>query len=199
LALASLAATLSLSITARADSDGCFCTSKGYVAYELRQGPTPGVVGHKLRLVRIEPNRGIYPAGEATLLDFEVYHLVCTENRIEISGWRKVFTKYVIELLPSGEMKVSGPLEYPNVGSREAAKDGPQPLSLDLYGPNTEPLSVESLDAEHQYQLLRNLSGKQSKDGFEWHTKSELVQRDKRGKVLQRLVLYERLHIEPIE
>jgi len=192
-----LAATLSFSITARADSDGYFCVSKGYLAYELRQGLTAGVVGHELKLVKVGPERGIYLASEATLLDFQVYHLICSENGVEISGWNKVFTKYVIDVQPSGEMKVSSPLEYPDVGWRDAAKDGPEPLSLNLFGPKADPVSVESLDIEHQYQLLPSVSGKESKDGFEWHIKSELIKIDKTGNVLQRLVLYERVRIEP--
>jgi hypothetical protein len=31
-----------LSVPSRADSDGYFCASKGYLAYELREGITPG-------------------------------------------------------------------------------------------------------------------------------------------------------------
>ncbi len=111
--------------------------------------------------------------------------------------WRKVFTKYVIDILPSGEMKVSGPLECPDVQWRDAAKDGPELLSPCLFGPKEEPLLVESPDSEHEYHLLRNLSGKQSADGFEWHVKSELVQVDKHENALHRLVLYERRYIDP--
>jgi len=69
-------------------------------------------------------------------------------------------------------------------------------LSLDIFGPKTDPISVESLDTEHQYQLLRKLVGKRSKQGFEWHMKSELVQIDKKGRVLQHLILYERTRTE---
>jgi len=109
--------TLTLSGSARGDSDGNFCTSNGYVAYELREGITTGVRGHVLKVVRVEPNRDIYTAGEVTLLDFEVYHLICSQYHIEISGWQNVFTKYMIDRLPSGELKASAPLEYPTVGA----------------------------------------------------------------------------------
>ena len=54
-------------VPSRADSDGSFCTSRGYIAYELRNGITPGVAGHVLKVVRFEPKRGIYGAGEVTL------------------------------------------------------------------------------------------------------------------------------------
>ena len=108
-----------------------------------------------------------------------------------------MFTKYVIDILPSGEMKVSGPLEYPDIRWQEAAKDGPLPLNLDIFGPDEAPLPIESSDTEHEYQLLRNLSRKHSGDGNEFHIKSELVQVDKHGNELQRLVLHERTYIEP--
>ena len=193
-----LTVTLLFSLSASADSDGYFCTSKGYVAYELREGITAGVLGHVLRVVRVEPNRGIYFSGEVTFLDFEVYHMICTQDHIEISGWRKVFTKYVIDIGPSREMKVIGPTEYPDLNWKDAARDGPEPPSLGLFGPKADPLSIESLDPEHDYQLLRNMSEEKSKEGWdEWHIKSELVQSDKNGNVWQRLVLYERRYIEP--
>jgi len=108
-----LAVVLVFSVPSRADSDGYFCASKGYLAYELREGITPGVVGHALRVVRFGPKRGIYLASEVPLLDFEVYHFICSEDRIEISGWRNVFTKYVIEISGPGEVRSLGPTEYP--------------------------------------------------------------------------------------
>lgn len=184
------------SVPARADSDGYFCISTGYLAYEMRGAITAGVDGHVLKVVRVAPNRGIYVAGQVTLLDFEVYHLMCGESRIEISGWRNVITKYVIDILPTGELKTIGPIEYPEVNWRDAAKDGPTPQSLAIF-PNGDPISVESLDSEHTYQLLRTWSHEKSKEGWDVsHIKSELVQHDKSGNTWQRLVLYERRNIE---
>ena len=107
----------------RGDSDAYFCTSKGYLGYETREGVTPGAVGHVLRAVRFEARRGIYLAGEVTLPDFQVYHLICREDRIEISGWRTMFTKYEIEISKSGELKSLGPTEYPELQWSAAAKD----------------------------------------------------------------------------
>jgi hypothetical protein len=180
----------------RADSDAYFCTSKGYIAYETRKSVTPGAVGHALRVVRFEPKRGIYLAGEVRLLDFQVYHLICSEGRIEIPGWRDVLTKYVVEIAKSGELRSVGPTEYPGRQWSEAAKDGPQPASLGIFGPHVAPLPLESFDPEHEYQLLRNLYGRKVKEGWQWHSKSELVQLDSSGAVLQRFVLYERRTVE---
>jgi hypothetical protein len=194
-ALTLLAVFLASATQSRADSDGYFCTSKGYLAFETRKGITPGAVGHVLRVVRLEPKRGIYVAGEVTLLDFEVYHLICSEDRIEISGWRDVFTKYVIEIVKSGELRSVGPTEYPERQWSDAAKDGPHPASLAIFG-RVAPLPLESLDPEHQYQLLRTVTGGKVKEGWESHIKSELVQLDPKGTVLQRFVLYESRTVE---
>jgi hypothetical protein len=180
----------------RADEDGLFCTSKGYLAYEVRQGITPGVVGHVLQVVRFEAKRGVYLANEATLVDFEVYHLTCSADHIEISGWNNVFMKYVIQIAGSGELKSLGPTMYPERQWSDAAKDGPAPPSLRIFGPNVAPLSLESFDLGHKYELLRNLSGRKVEEGWEWHSTSELVQLDVRGTVLQRFLLYERRTVE---
>jgi len=180
----------------RAGDDVYFCTSKGYLAYETQKGVTPGVVRHVLRVVRFELNRGIYLAAEVTLPEFTVYHFICSEDRIEIAGWRKVYTTYLIEIAKSGELGSVGPTEYPGLSWSVAAKDGPAPSDLGIFGPRVAPLPLESLDPEHEYQLLRNLSGRQGKEGWEWHNKSELVQLDARGTVLQRFVLYESRTVE---
>jgi hypothetical protein len=191
-----LAVFLAFPTLSRAAEDAYFCTYKGYFAYETRKGDTPSVIGHVLRVVRIEPRRGIYLAGEVALPEFAVYHLICSEDRIEISGWRKVFTKYVIEIAKSGEIRSLGPTDYPGLPWSVAAKDGPAPADLGIFGPRVPPLTLESLDPEHEYQLLRNLSGRQVKEGWERHITSELVQLDPKGTVLQRFVLYESRTVE---
>lgn len=86
LALALLAMTILLSAPSRADDDGNFCTSKGYLAYELREGVTPGVAGHVLKVVRFDPQSGIHAAGEVILRDSQVHAMSCSLDRIEISG-----------------------------------------------------------------------------------------------------------------
>jgi hypothetical protein len=152
----------------RAGEDVYFCTSKGYLAYETREGVAPGVVRHLLRVVRFERKRGIYLAGEVTLPEFTVYHLICNEDRIETSGWQKVFTQYVIEIAKSGEIRSLNPTEYPGLPWSVAAKDGPAPADMGIFGPRVPPLPLELFDLEHEYQLLRNLSGKKVKEGWEW-------------------------------
>src|SRR6266853_186069 len=75
-----LAVALAFCSPSRADNDGSFCTSKGYIAYELRNGITPGVAGHVLKVVRFEPQRGTYVAGEVPLQDFQVHRMTCSHD-----------------------------------------------------------------------------------------------------------------------
>jgi len=56
-----------------------------------------------------------------------------------------------------------------------------RPRQPGIFGPRIAPLPLESVDPGHEYQLLRNLSGRKVKEGWEWHSKSELVQLDPRG------------------
>jgi len=50
----------------------------------MRGAITPGVAGHVLRVVRFEPERGIYIAGEVTLEDFQVHRMMCDQDRVTI-------------------------------------------------------------------------------------------------------------------
>jgi hypothetical protein len=192
-----LAAFLAFATLSRADTDAYFCTSKGYLAYEAREGTAPGVVGHVLRVMGFEPERGIYLAGEVMLPEsFTVYHLICREDTIEISGWLNVVTKYVIGVAKSRDIRMLTSTDYPGQRWSDAVKDGPAPADLGIFGPKLAPLSLESLDPEHEYELLRSLSWRQTKEGPEVHSKSELVQLDPRGNVLRRVVLYESRRVE---
>jgi hypothetical protein len=74
-------------------------------------------------------------------MEFTVYHLMCSEDRIEISGWCDIFTKYVIEIAESGEVRSLGPTEYPGRQWSDAAKDEPAPANLGIFGPHISPLN----------------------------------------------------------
>src|SRR5439155_19504572 len=93
-----LAIAFALSVPSRADEDGSFCTYRGYLAYELRNGITPGVTAHVLKVARFGPERGMYMAGEVTLQDFQVHRMICSQDRVEISGWGNIYRKYIIDV-----------------------------------------------------------------------------------------------------
>jgi hypothetical protein len=179
-----------------ADSDGSFCISRGYIAYELRNGITPGVPGHVLKVVRFEPKRGIHSAGETTLQDFQVHRMTCGQDRVEISGWGNIFKKYTID---SAEQEKLHIIEYTEDPARQfdASKDEPEPAHLGDAQPG--PLALESLDPDHKYTLLLSARENPVEGGVKHYRKAELVQTDPQGIVSERLVLYENEFLETID
>jgi len=187
---------LALSVPSCADSDGSFCTSRGYIAYELRNGITPGVAGHVLKVVRFEPKRGIYSAGNVTLQDFQVHRMTCGQDRVEISGWGNIFKKCTIDIVGQEKLNV---IDYTEDRTRrfDASKDGPEPPQFGYAQPGS--LALESLDPDHKYTLQLSASEKTVEGGVEHHRKAELIQTDPQGTVSQRLVLYESEFLETID
>lgn len=177
----------------RADSDGFFCTPRGYLAYELRNGITPRVVGHVLRVVRFEPNLGIYVAGQVILQDFQVHHMIRSTDRVEISGWEQMFKKYVIEIPGPEKVHVGAYIEDPTQRF-DTSGQGPEPPQLGIGGPGA--IALESLDPDHKCQRLLSRSGKAVQGGVEIYRKAELIQVDLQGDISQRLVLHEDRFVE---
>jgi hypothetical protein len=178
----------------RADSDGYFCTSKGYLAYELREGLTPGAVGHVLKVVRFDTDRGIYFAGQVTLQDFQPHGLTCSPNRIEIFGWAKVFTKYAIETTEPENVRIVETTEEP-ARQFDYHTEGPEPANLGRWStPGRIPLV--SQDSGHRYELVLTRWSKQTEDGVESHCKAEIVRVDSQGAEVQRLTLVELQNID---
>jgi hypothetical protein len=181
---------LLLARPAYADRDGCYCTSKGYIAFELRSFRTPGLhAPHILKVFRFESGRGIYEAGEAPMEDFQVHEMICDSDHVEIAGFGKGYVKYVIAI--DGESNKPRITQHIQVANRhfDPSKEGTAPGELGLSKPGVIPL--ESSDAEHKYQLVLTLSRRQVKEGVETIRKAELRQVDLRETVSQRVLLYE--------
>jgi len=187
-----LAACFSTSL-AFADSDSAFCAAPSYLAYELRAGTTPGVGGQVLRVVRFEPPHGIYLLGEAKLEDFQPHRMICSKDRIEISGWAKEFHKYVIEIAAPDKVNI---VEHTKDAARrfDPAKDGPEPLQLGYSKPQT--IILESPDPDHTYELRISDEMKQAPAGLQHHRQAELVQLDQHRNIRQRVMFYDRDWLE---
>lgn len=197
----SLFTLLVLSVPAHADSDGCYCTSKGYIAYELRAAirqtldPNGETLKspHVLRVVRM--NEEISEEGEVGLQDFQVHELHCAADTVTIAGYDKTWMKYVVDISLPGRLLITEHVEesrdqHPLVpGSR-----GP----TQLIGRSPEQvITVVSTDPQSTYQLVIMHSGKANdlgtdkrQRGFEYENRAELRRLDSHGTVLQRLLLY---------
>jgi hypothetical protein len=113
---------LVINAPAHADSDGSYCTGKGYIAFDLRSFMTPTLkIPHVLRVFRFESERGIYKAGEAPMADFQVHSMTCTSDRVEVSGFAKVYVRYIIGI--TGEADSVRVIENPE---DEGTSKGPE-------------------------------------------------------------------------
>lgn len=200
LALASvfLCVTAGFSISAFADSDGYFCNSEGYVAYELREGITSGVVGHVLRVVRFDSQSGIRSAGEVIFGDLQVHMMICAEQRIEIAGFGTVrhgdppLTKCVIGIGSSQrEISISGCTDDATLGENWRKVVGKGPENLGMWA-RAKSIPLDSVDPAHKYYLQPSSSKKDlGKNSWEIHYKTELIQADNQGNITQRFTVYE--------
>lgn len=72
-----------------ADSDGYYCATDRYLAYELRLNQS----GHTLYVVRFGLPEGItQPAETVELEDFQVHGMACSREEIEVVSWDKRYT-----------------------------------------------------------------------------------------------------------
>jgi hypothetical protein len=195
--LAFLASLIAVSVPSHADSDAYFCASKGYLAYELREGITLGQVGHELTVVRFDPQHGIRKAGTVKLKDFQVHILKCSEDGVEIAGYGTVasgdppLTTCVIDFDGAQHDPKIQECDDNPAAVHNWRMDGPEPGNLGQYA-GVKSIPLESLDPDHQYQLVFDVSNtKVGEDSWETHYKTELIQHDARGNVAQRLVVYE--------
>jgi hypothetical protein len=176
---------------ARADNDGFFCSSKGYVALELRSFHTRGLkASHVLRVVRFGSEKGFYPAGEVSLLDFQVQHMECTQDRVRMSGMNKGYTEYTVDISTPNKLKI---VDSIHDAARVPSTLGPAPETLGPSLPKT--ILLESNDPAHRYKLILNTTEERGKDGLERRSTAEIVEVDPHGKISQRLLLYEDHHI----
>jgi hypothetical protein len=175
-------------------NDGDFCTSKAYLAYDdLELSETTGVVtSHSLRIVRFEAGRGIYFSEQVNLPPpLAVHWMSWNAERIELEGHiirDPLPTKCVIEI--AGPPHDAGTADCTDDLDESPAKLRDDPSSLAIF-PSTAPIPLESLDPTHKYPLVRHLSQRRVAGAVEFRSKGEIVQLDRRGTILSRLVIYD--------
>jgi hypothetical protein len=183
-------------ISCFADGDGSYCSSKDYLAFDMFEPKASGEISHVLKVVRFEAKRGVFFEGEVPIQISLAHHLTCAADRVEISGWGRVFQKYMIAVGGNTQPQVLDHAEDPSLHF-DPAKHEPEPSRFD--DKPAGPHALESSDSEHTYTLLLAASEKSVEGGVEHLTKAELVQSDLQGNVTQRVVLYENKFLETID
>jgi hypothetical protein len=100
-----------------ADSDGDYCTTSTYLAYETR---LPGSAPHQLHVVSLESPLSQKSKRSVDLPDFQVHGLLCSDFEILVLGWDSLLTVTV------------EPSKPPSVRSEKLAYGGYRPS---LFGP----------------------------------------------------------------
>lgn len=109
-ALISLAATPIV-----ADSDGRFCSTSSYLAYEVGLS---GVSPHELRIVSLEPPLTEHSMHSIPLPDFQVHGLLCREAEVLLLGWDHLYT---VSLVSAGEPSAVRSEKLAHAGYRPAS------------------------------------------------------------------------------
>ena len=179
---------------AHADSDGYFCTAKGYVAVEFRSFSTPGLSAeHVLKIVRFGKGQGIHWAGEISLPDFQPHQMRCQGKQVEIAGSGKAYVKFTIDVSQPGKLRLLQAGGNPAVGG-----DGREPPNLGLWSwPGT--FALQSDDPNHTYQIVCTHSEKPVKGGIEHFHRSEIVQKDGSGTITGKLLIFEGSMLETVD
>ena len=170
---------------ASADSDGYFCISDGYLAYELREWSAPEQ-RHVLRIIFVGGSEGISDPGTVPLDDFQLHGMKCEPDRIVILSWDRKYT-----LGPSDQGR-------PQIRSVEPFQAGriPKDHPADsLTGSRqSRSISITSSRKERTYQLqiaYRENRTTTGQGGVILHeTTSTLIEKDLSGRVLREKVVH---------
>lgn len=184
---------IAASVASRADSDGYYCASKGYLAYELRAGITPGTTGHLIKVVRFDSQNGIRSVASITVQDFQVHKLNCVGDRIEIAGFGSA--------PPGTEAPLTTcVIEIANLSSAPVCREETATMTWRTW---TEPgnlgqwarqqsIPLVSSDTDYRYHLQLEMSKKMlSENVYKLHYKTELIQTDSKGRDSQRFLIYD--------
>src|SRR5687767_15632826 len=76
---------------AYADSDGYYCTGRGYLAYQFGMAPSSVVTPHRLYVLRIGTSGGIAEPAELELPAFQVHGLRCGDGWIDVASFTATY------------------------------------------------------------------------------------------------------------
>ncbi len=166
---------------ALADSDGYFCTGRGYLAHQWNglSVPTPG---HVLTVTFVGGPEGLAPPLSLELPSFQVHGMKCNHDSVELRGYDAV---HVVGL--SRESGLTLRQEVPVEWSVKLAGFEGRNLA-DYAVPGVVP--IESDDPDHVHVLVTTREEQHAPGLVRHHTRTELVRLDAAGGVLERREIY---------
>ena len=81
---------LAVPAVAYADSDGYYCTGRGYLAYQFGMAPMP-VAPHRVSVISLRGPQGIPEPATLQLPQFQVHGMLCGDGWIDIASFTTVY------------------------------------------------------------------------------------------------------------
>jgi hypothetical protein len=180
---------------AHADSDGHFCTSIGYVAYELREELAPES-RQVLKIVHVGGDSGIADSVTVPLDDFQVHAMKCGPQSVVLFGLN---FKYTVALAPRGG---SMPLSVQRVPAGQAPRELAQRTLGGVRQSMTISVPSERRDRRYQLQLTyrERRQVTPGRGGLIFHeTVGAVIELDANGDVLREKLIHRGTQTETVD
>ncbi|MGO9094728.1 MAG: hypothetical protein ACLQGV_05845 [Bryobacteraceae bacterium] len=172
---------------AYADSDGCFCSSPSFLAYEFSFSKQPANQ-HKLYVVRFGE---VLPASPPSIEipDFQVHGMTCNDTGVEIFGWDREYLVNVSATAISlvSETRLPAPGKFPGDHRDPPNLAGWSPVTRGAV-PKEYTFKLEARDAVYRYELrIKRLD---TKNPCESTVEATLAKVGQHGETRERLLIY---------
>ena len=179
-----IVAICGLPLPVRADSDGYFCTARGYVAFETRLASD----NHELHIIRFSTAEGITAMPVVELENFQVHGMRCHASEVEVVGWNRTYTVNLSNL---------------TITSRPSGAAGRGTGAAENLGKwaRSQVVELEASGADQFQLVIARVSDGAKNKGIEHHTVTRLIQRRPQvgGQIVRSLQLFEGVFQETVD
>lgn len=170
----------------RGDSDGYFCTGRGYIAFETQlRSPADK---HELHIIRFSTAEGITAMPAVELARFQVHGMRCHQSEVELVGWNETFTVDLSDF---------------TVTSRAGGAAGGRNGAAENLGhwSRAQVIELEACGADQFQLVIARFSDGGKNQGIEHHIVSRVIQRRPQmgGEIVRSLQLFEGVFHETID
>ena len=172
---------------ARADSDGYYCTGRGYIAWETRLETAE----HQLHIVRFSRDGGLVRQASIRLEEFQVHAMTCAEQSVELVGGGKHHT---VDL-----SNVARPAVTTRAASGNSA--GVEQMNLGHWS-REGVIDLESDAAPGEFQLVISKVSRRVTGGVDHYTVTQIIRRNPAAgleRILQSIRLFEGIFRETVD
>lgn len=178
-----------------ADSDGLYCLSSGYLAYELRPWSTPDK-SHLLNIVRVGGKDGISAPVSVVLDEFQLHGINCSPNAVTLYSWDSTI---IVEIPATGAPRVK--LSTPHEAGQIPRNSAGDTLTT---ARSAKSLDIPSADRNHSYTLVISHEEKRNvKEGaggiIEHKVASKVIMSNAEGKAVKELTIFTGMNEETID